>query len=125
MLINILAGAAVILGLGLLVFIHELGHFLMAKRNGVKVEAFSLGMGPILWKRVWNGTEYRISAVPLGGYVKMAGEYVGEPRSGAPDELQSKGAWPRLQIYAAGAIMNMVIAFPLAILANVLGRTQF
>ena len=60
--------------LGLLVFIHELGHFLLAKRCGVHVETFSLGFGPRLfgWKR--GETDYRISAIPLGGYVKMTGE---------------------------------------------------
>jgi regulator of sigma E protease len=120
---GILYAVELIVGLGLLIFIHELGHFIMAKRNGVRVEAFSLGMGPILWKRTWNGTEYRISVVPLGGYVKMAGENITDPRTGAPDELTSKSAWQRLQIFAAGAIMNLVIAFPIAIVAFLLGRS--
>ncbi len=113
----------IVVGLGMLIFLHELGHFVMAKKNGVRVEAFSLGMGPIIWKKTWNGTEYRISWIPLGGYVKMAGENIGDPRTGAPDELTSKSAWQRLQIFSAGALMNLIIAFPIAILANLCGRT--
>jgi regulator of sigma E protease len=114
----------IVLGLGFLIFIHEAGHFLVAKWKGVRVDAFSLGMGPILWKRLWKGTEYRISAIPLGGYVKMAGENIGDPKTGAPDELTSKPAGARLQIFAAGALMNLVIAFPIAILACLVGRIE-
>jgi regulator of sigma E protease len=114
----------IVVGLGFLIFIHEAGHFLVAKWKGVRVDAFSLGMGPILWKRTWKGTEYRISAVPLGGYVKMAGENIGDPKTGAPDELTSKSAFARLQIFAAGALMNLFIAFPLAILACLAGRSE-
>lgn len=114
----------IVVGLGLLIFIHEAGHFLVAKWKGVRVDAFSLGMGPILWKRTWKGTEYRISSIPLGGYVKMAGENIGDPKTGAPDELTSKSAFARLQIFAAGALMNLFIAFPLAILACLAGRTE-
>ncbi|MBI2933074.1 MAG: RIP metalloprotease RseP [Planctomycetes bacterium] len=117
LLMDVVYVAEIVIGLGLLIFIHELGHFLMAKRNGVRVEAFSLGMGPILWKRTWGETEYRISAIPLGGYVKMAGENIGDPRTGKPDELTSKNAWQRLQIFSAGALMNLIIAFPIAMLA--------
>ncbi|HZN60983.1 MAG TPA: site-2 protease family protein [Planctomycetota bacterium] len=114
----------IVVGLGFLIFIHEAGHFLVAKWKGVRVDAFSLGMGPILWKRFWKGTEYRISAIPLGGYVKMAGENIGDPKTGAPDELTSKSAFARLQIFAAGALMNLFIAFPLAILACLAGRSE-
>ncbi len=111
----------IIAGLGLLIFIHEFGHFLMAKRNGVRVEAFSLGMGPILWRRQWGETEYRLSLVPLGGYVKMSGENLGDPRTGAEHELTSKSAWQRLQIFSAGAIMNLLIAVPISVAAFGLG----
>jgi regulator of sigma E protease len=121
---TVLIVVQIVVGLGFLIFIHEAGHFLVAKWKGVRVEAFSLGMGPVLWKRTWGGTEYRISAIPLGGYVKMAGENIGDPKTGAPDELTSKSAGARLQIFAAGAIMNLVIAFPLAILACLAGRVE-
>lgn len=65
---------AFIIVLGILIFIHELGHFLLAKANGVGVLKFSLGFGPALVRRRIGETEYRISAIPLGGYVKMLGE---------------------------------------------------
>ncbi len=116
--------AEVVVGLGLLIFLHELGHFLMAKRNGVRVEVFSLGFGHAIWRFRRGETEYRISWIPLGGYVKMAGETLTDERKGEPYELTSKGAWPRLQIFAAGAIMNLLIAFPLAVLAFVVGRKE-
>jgi regulator of sigma E protease len=121
---TILIVIQIVIGLGFLIFIHEAGHFLVAKWKGVRVDAFSLGMGPVMWKRLWRGTEYRISAIPLGGYVKMAGENIGDPKTGAPDELTSKSAFARLQIFAAGALMNLFIAFPLAILACLAGRSE-
>ncbi|HPI33412.1 MAG TPA: site-2 protease family protein, partial [candidate division Zixibacteria bacterium] len=83
MLLNI---ASFIFVLGILIFIHELGHFLLAKRVGIRVDQFSLGFPPHLFKRKWGGTEYCIGVIPLGGYVKMAGENPGEERSGSPDE---------------------------------------
>lgn len=115
----------VILGLGFLIFIHEFGHFLMAKKNKVRVEIFSLGFGQALWKWRRGETEYRISWIPLGGYVKMAGETMMDERHGEPWELTSKGAWPRLQIFTAGALMNLIIAFPIAILAFVVGLHEY
>ena len=63
-----------ILGLGFLVFFHELGHFVAARIFGVKVEAFSIGMGPVLLHSTWKETDYRISLIPLGGYCAMKGE---------------------------------------------------
>jgi len=63
-LTTVLIVIQIVIGLGFLIFIHEAGHFLVAKWKGVRVDAFSLGMGPIIWKRFWKGTEYRISAIP-------------------------------------------------------------
>ena len=68
--------------LGVLVFVHELGHFLAARRVGVRVLTFSLGFGPKLLKFTRGDTEYCVSVIPLGGYVKMAGENPDDPRSG-------------------------------------------
>jgi len=124
LLTNGLAILQIVVGLSFLIFIHEAGHFLMAKRNGVRVEAFSLGMGPVFWRRTWGDTEYRLSAIPIGGYVKMAGENIGDPKTGAPYELSSKSTWSRLQIFAAGALMNLFIAFPIAILAFLAGKVE-
>jgi regulator of sigma E protease len=96
--------------LGVLVFVHELGHFLLARWNGVRVLTFSLGFGPKLLKTTRGGTEYCISAIPLGGYVKMAGETPDDPRSGASDEFLSKSKWQRFQILIAGPLMNLLLA---------------
>ncbi len=114
----------VVFGLGLIVFLHELGHFLLAKRNGVRVEAFALGFGPVLWKRRHGDTEYRISLLPLGGYVKMAGESLVDDRRGEPWELTSKTPWQRFQIFVAGATMNLLIAFPIGVAAYAIGKVD-
>jgi regulator of sigma E protease len=97
--------------IGILVFVHELGHFIMAKHAGVRVEKFSLGMGPKLFGFKKGDTEYVLSALPLGGYVKMAGENPDEEPTGAPDEFQSKTVWQRAKIAATGPLTNIVLAF--------------
>jgi regulator of sigma E protease len=103
--------------LGVLVFVHELGHFLLARWHGVRVLTFSLGFGPKLLKWRKGDTEYAISAIPLGGYVKMAGEMGGDGTAdfavqleGKPDEFMSKTKWQRFQIFVAGPVMNMILA---------------
>ncbi len=106
--------------LGVLVFIHELGHFLLARWNGVRVLTFSLGFGPKLLKVQRGDTEYCISAIPLGGYVKMAGENPEDPQTGADDEFLSKSKWQRFQILIAGPAMNILLA--VVLLAAVLMR---
>ncbi len=116
--------AMVVLGLGLIIFLHELGHFIMAKRNGVRVEIFSLGFGPAIFSFRRGDTEYRLSWIPLGGYVKMTGESLAGDRSGEPFELTSKTPWQRFQIFVAGALMNLLIAFPIAFLSCFLGLYQ-
>ena len=104
--------------LGVLVFVHELGHFLVARWHGVRVITFSLGFGPKIARIERGGTEYCISIIPLGGYVKMAGETVEEDRTGAPDESLSKSKWVRFQVYIAGPIMNLLLAW--VVLAGVM-----
>ena len=106
--------------LGVLIFVHELGHFMAARRVGVKVLTFSLGFGPKLVKVKRGDTEYCISAIPLGGYVKMAGESPEDPRSGAPDEFMSKSKWERFQILIMGPVMNIALA--VVVLAIVLSQ---
>ena len=106
--------------LGVLIFVHELGHFLAARRVGVRVLTFSLGFGPKILKFTRGDTEYCISAIPLGGYVKMAGESPDDPRSGAPDEFMSKSKWERFQILIMGPVMNIVLA--VVVLAIVLAQ---
>lgn len=108
-----------ILMLGILVFVHELGHFLVAKWCRVKVLKFSLGFGPKLFSRTWGETEYQVCLIPLGGYVQMLGE--GDDEESQPltqqDKLRSFAEKPvlqRLAIVAAGPAMNL--ALPLLIL---------
>ncbi len=164
---NALQILEIVLGVGFIIFAHESGHFLMAKKNGVRVDVFSLGFGAVLasWRKgmgfragstvdeyeamqrrhremlqtetagiqredphafgeklkALGQTEYRISLIPLGGFVKMAGENPGEEKSGAADELGQKSGWQRFQIFVAGAAMNFLIAFPIIASAFVLG----
>src|SRR5262249_36765275 len=96
--------------LGVLIFVHELCHFLMARRIGVRVLTFSLGFGPKIVKFTRGGTEYCVSAIPLGGYVKMAGENPEDTRTGAADEFLSKGKWQRFQVLVMGPIMNLLLS---------------
>jgi regulator of sigma E protease len=96
--------------LGVLIFVHELGHFVMARRIGVRVLTFSLGFGPKLLTIRRGDTEYCISAIPLGGYVKMAGENPEDNRTGAPDEFLSKSKWQRFQVLVMGPVMNIALA---------------
>ena len=96
--------------LGVLIFVHELGHYLMAKRLGVRVLKFSLGFGPRLVGFKRGDTEYCISAIPLGGFVKMAGENPDDPRTGATDEFLSRSKWERFQILIMGPLMNVALA---------------
>jgi regulator of sigma E protease len=104
--------------LGVLVFVHELGHFLVARWHGVRVLTFSLGFGPKLLSFRKGDTEYCLSLVPLGGYVKMAGENPEDNPQGAADEFMSKSKWQRFQVLLAGPAMNMFLA--VALLALVL-----
>ena len=97
--------------LGVLIFVHELGHFIMARRIGVRVLTFSLGFGPKLLSFRRGDTEYAISAIPLGGYVKMAGENPEDARTGADDEFLSKSKWQRFQVLIMGPLMNLALAF--------------
>src|SRR5688572_3116306 len=104
--------------LGVLIFVHELGHFLVARWYGVKVLAFSLGFGPKLVKVTRGDTEYLICAIPLGGYVKLGGE---EAPTGDPTEFMAQSKWVRIQVYLAGPIMNILLAL---ILTPVIGVVQ-
>lgn len=99
-----------LLVLGILITVHEFGHFIAAKRSGVRVEKFSLGFGPALLRRKKGETEYSINAIPLGGYVKLAGDNIEEYKH-APDEYLSKPPFARAKIIFAGAFFNYVLGF--------------
>ena len=110
--------------LGVLVFIHELGHFLLCRWNGVRVITFSLGFGPKILKVQRGDTEYCISVIPLGGYVKMAGENPDDGPTGRDDEFLSKTKWQRFQILIAGPAMNVVLAVVLLAVVLMQGATM-
>lgn len=109
--------------LGILIFVHELGHFLVAKFYGVGVEKFSLGFGPRLFGRKIGETEYRISAFPLGGYVKMVGENIDDEL--APEDQErsflAKPPLQRMQIVAAGPLFNLFFAYFVFVLVCMIG----
>lgn len=108
----ILSIIAVLFTFGLVIFLHEFGHFLVCRLTGIKVEAFSFGFGKELWGRTSGPTRYSIRLVPLGGYVKPAGESIDE-LSGAPDEYFAKPWYTRLGVVFAGPVMNYLLAFAL------------
>lgn len=90
--------------------LHEFGHFLVARFFGVRVDVFSIGFGPRILGVKRGPTDYRVSALPFGGYVRMAGDNPSEERAGSPDEFLSKPRWQRVCIALAGPAMNMVTA---------------
>ena len=140
----------VVIGFGTIIFVHELGHFLAAKWAGIRVLAFSMGMGPVIcsyrkgigWRKgssepdyrklVQSGqdtdrgvspTEYRLSALPLGGYVKMLGQEDLNPGaiSDAPDSYQNRPVWKRMVVISAGVVMNLIMAAALFIVVFMVG----
>jgi len=103
---------ATIVVLGILIFVHELGHFLLAKLLGVKVQAFSLGFPPTLLRRKWGETEYRLSVIPLGGYVKLLGENPDDPVPPGEEHrsFSHRPLWHRALIVLAGPGFNLLFA---------------
>lgn len=101
-----------IIALGILVAVHEFGHFWVARKCGVKVEKFSIGFGKSLWKKTGaDGTEYNISAIPLGGYVKMLDSRVDDvPESMLPQAFDRKPLWQRTAVVSAGPLFNFLFA---------------
>jgi len=112
----------VVIVLGFMIFIHELGHFAAAKWFGVRVLTFSLGFGKRLFGFRRGDTDYRVSALPFGGYVKMSGEDPSQPLAGDPAEFLSKPRWQRFVIAIMGPTMNVLLAI---VLLTVLYRYHF
>src|SRR5881392_4193277 len=96
--------------LGFMILIHEFGHYAVAKMLGVRVEVFSIGFGKRLVGFTRGETDYRIAAIPLGGYVKMSGENPMDQRTGDPREFMSHPRWHRFLIAIAGPCMNILFA---------------
>lgn len=111
------------------ILIHEFGHFIVARRLGLRVEAFSIGFGPVLWKKKFNGVEYRLSALPLGGYVSIPdvdpeGTKVleGEGAGAAKERIP---AWKEILVAVAGPFMNLVLAAVLAVFLSLVPSARF
>jgi regulator of sigma E protease len=105
-----------VLAFGLLIVIHELGHYLAARWAGMRVERFSVGFGPVVWSRRRGDTEWAVSAVPLGGYVKIAGMAPGEDIApGDATAYSHKPAWKRFVVIMAGPAMNYLLAVVMAV----------
>lgn len=114
---------------GLVVMVHEWGHFICAKKAGIQINEFSIGMGPALFKTVKNGIQYSIRALPIGGYVSMEGEdeevdlqpeETVPPKNGIP--FPQVKVWKRMIVVAAGAFMNLVLGFTVLLLMFAFGE---
>jgi regulator of sigma E protease len=112
---------AFVLVLGFLIFAHEAGHFIVAKLFRVRVLVFSFGFGQRLFGFKKGDTDYRVSLIPLGGYVRMAGDTPEENQPGDPDEFLSKPKWQRFLILFAGPFMNLLIAVAFMTIINMIG----
>lgn len=112
MIESILYAVLAILGLGFLVFIHELGHYFMARKQGMKVEAFAIGFGKPIYTWTHQGVKWHIGMLPFGGYVKIAGmqKERGVEPSDIPDGFYGKRPWQRIQVALAGPLVNIVFA---------------
>lgn len=131
-LYTVLAIAACVLLFSFAIFIHEFGHFLAARWRGLRVEAFSIGFGPVLWKKLIDGVEWRISAIPFGGYVAIPdvdpeGTAKVQGSEGKKDEPVGKSATPldSIIVAAAGPLGNVVLAVVLAVLLAVVPGAKF
>ncbi len=115
-----------ILILSFLIFIHELGHFLAAKKNGVKVHEFALGFPPTLFKKKKGDTEYKLNLIPFGGYVKLHGEDSFDKKVlKDKDSFASKTPWQKIQILMAGVVMNFLVFWVLSTGALMFGSEPF
>lgn len=113
-----------LIALGILIFVHEFGHFIVAKRQGIKVEAFSFGFGPRLIGIKRGETDYRISALPFGGYVKMLGEDPTDSEADSPRSFSKKTVWQRAKVLLWGPLMNFLLCLILMPIVFMIGRPQ-
>lgn len=107
--------------LGIIVLIHEFGHFIAARMVGVRVETFSFGFGKRLFGKKYGDTDFRVSLIPLGGYVKMAGEEEWDENNLKPDEFQAKNRGQKILILVAGSVMNLLLAYAIFTIINITG----
>lgn len=96
-----------------IVFFHELGHFLLAKKNGIDVDEFALGMGPTLYSKKFKGTKYAVRLFPIGGFCAMGED---EEATASPNNFNNKSVWARISVIVAGPVFNFILAFVFAII---------
>ena len=128
-IVTVLYIFACVLLFALAILIHEFGHFIVARKLGLRVEAFSIGFGPVLWKKTVNGVEYRISALPLGGYVSIPDidpEGTKALEGGSADNRTERiPAWKEISVAVAGPAMNVVLAVVLAVGLSMVPSAKF
>ncbi len=110
--------------LSILILVHEWGHFITAKRLGVRVERFALGFGPTIYSKIYNGTRYMINIIPLGGYVKLAGDDRLECKGGT-DEFFARSIRDRALIVVNGPIVNFILAYVCLFIVFMVGYPDF
>lgn len=110
--------------LGIIVLVHEFGHYIAARLTGVRVETFSFGFGKRLLGKKIGDTDFRLSLIPLGGYVKMAGEEEYDPKNLKPDEFHAKNRGQKIFILVAGSAMNLILAFVIFTIINISGVSE-
>lgn len=91
-----------------IIFFHELGHFLLAKKNGIDVQEFAIGMGPVLYAREYKGTRYAVRVLPIGGFCAMGED---DEATDSPGNFNNKSVWARISVIAAGPVFNFILAF--------------
>lgn len=106
-----------ILLLGVLIAVHEFGHFIVAKKCGCIIHEYAIGMGPVLWSKEKNGIKYSLRAIPIGGFCDIEGESQVSYKEGSPRLLCNMPAWKQTAVYVAGAAMNFVFGFVFMVLA--------
>lgn len=96
-----------------IVFFHELGHFLLAKKNGIDVDEFAIGMGPAIYSKEYKGTRYAVRILPIGGFCAMGED---EEANDSPNNFNNKSVWARISVIAAGPVFNFILAFIFAVI---------
>ena len=98
-----------------IIFFHELGHFVLAKKNGVEVDEFAIGMGPALFSKEYKGTWYSIRIFPIGGFCAMGED---DEATDSPNNFNNKSVWARILVIAAGPIFNFILAFIFSVIST-------
>ena len=114
---NIITILVAILCFGVIIMIHEAGHFFVAKKCGIRVLEFSIGMGPAIFSKKYHGTKYSLRAFPIGGYCAMEGE---DADSRDPKAFRKQAVWKRMLVTVAGAVMNLILGFILIVVVTLM-----